>query len=71
MQNLPIKDLPLNEEMDSDTMAAIQGGRMKIPGLNGANTALPWYYNPKQNLGGELLDDTSDSSDDALNPAGV
>jgi hypothetical protein len=32
MQSLPIKDLPLNEEMDSNAMATIQGGRMKIPG---------------------------------------
>ena len=33
MQHLPIKDLPLTEEMDSDAMAAAQGSRMKIPSL--------------------------------------
>jgi hypothetical protein len=34
MQSLPIKDLPLNEELDSNAMATIQGGRKKILGLH-------------------------------------
>jgi hypothetical protein len=29
METLTIKDLPLNEEIDSNDMAAIEGGRMK------------------------------------------
>ena len=67
MQTLLIKELSLNEELDSRAMAALQGGRMKIPGQRfsfGQQIAVP-------SLGGELLDDTSDSSDDRLNPAGI
>jgi len=67
MQSLPIKDLPLNEELDSNAMATIQGGRRKIIGQKfsfGQSIAVP-------SLGGELLDDTSDDSDDRLNPNGI
>jgi len=67
MQTPAIKDLPRNEKMDSSAMAAIQGGRMKIIGQKfgfGQQIAVP-------SLGGELLDDTSDDSDDRLNPAGI
>jgi len=31
MQTLLIEDLPINEQLDSNALAAIQGGRMKIP----------------------------------------
>ena len=67
MRTLSLKNLHLNEEMESDAMAAIQGGRMKIPGQRiGFGQAIA-----VGSLGGELLDDTSDSSDDQLNPAGI
>jgi hypothetical protein len=41
-----IKDLPRNEEMDSDDMAATQGGRMRIPGLYRQQVALPVAIDP-------------------------
>jgi hypothetical protein len=31
MRTLLIEDLPINEELDSNAMAAIQGGRIKLP----------------------------------------
>jgi hypothetical protein len=31
MQALLIEDLPINEELDSNAMAAIQGGMIKLP----------------------------------------
>ncbi len=40
MENLTIKDLPLNEEMDSNDMAAIQGGFSFPAVLNTATVQL-------------------------------
>ena len=31
MHTLLIEDLPMDRELDSEAMAAIQGGRMKLP----------------------------------------
>jgi hypothetical protein len=31
MHTLMIKDLSINEELDSEAMAAIEGGRIKVP----------------------------------------
>jgi hypothetical protein len=38
MQTLLIKDLLINEELDSNAMAAIQGGRIKVP----TNLPIEW-----------------------------
>jgi len=61
----PIKDLPRDEEMDSDAMATTEGGRMKIPpspaqaALSSLGTALfggpngPWngqYDSPVEDI---------------------
>ena len=45
MQSLLIKDLPHNEELDSNAMATIQGGRMKIRSLP-PQTVVPTSIDP-------------------------
>jgi hypothetical protein len=55
----PIKDLPRNEQMDSDDMAAIEGGRMKIKTLP-PQVVLPTSINPvgpwNDSVVGDVLD---------------
>jgi len=55
----PIKDLPRNEEMDSDDMATVEGGRMKIKTAP-QQVVLPTSINPvgpwNDSLVGDILD---------------
>ena len=46
MQTLTINDLPLSEELNSNAMTAIRGGRMKIPGLPRPQVVAPSIIDP-------------------------
>lgn len=56
-----IENLPRNEEMDSDAMAAIQGGRMKIKGAP-PQLGYPKTINPVGTWNDSLTQDILDAS---------
>ena len=66
MHILSIKELSLNEEMDSNDMAAIAGGRMVMPSLthNLTGTNAPPVNGPSRlGISGELFDLNDDGDD--------
>jgi hypothetical protein len=61
MSIVTVKDLPLNEEMDSDDTATVQGGRMPIKTLP-PQVTYPKSINPVGPWNDSLTQDVLDAS---------